>query len=108
MIEKITKDILIFTEGTAMTDRAVMTHGTLYIKLKDQKDCDFFHQELRTFYREFINPTGGVNMNAVGDEFVFDFVPEEDEMPMYLDMTEKEEAEVDVMMNLEGEMARWK
>jgi hypothetical protein len=107
MYKKIEKQILGFSE--AMTDRAEIVHGTLYVKLKDDKDCDFFHKELRTFYRENINPDGGVNMWFVGDEFVFDFVSQDDESPTFEekltdDITEgamKQESDIDVALNLE-------
>jgi hypothetical protein len=40
---------------------------------------------IRTFYRTKIQPDGGVNMYAVGDEFAFDFVPEDSEAPVFSD-----------------------
>jgi hypothetical protein len=100
--------------------------------LKDDKNCDFFHAELRGFYRQFISQDGGVNMYAVGDEFAFDFVPEDREAPVFSDeeYSGKEnmmpddmdygvwsefaeeglraDAEVDVAINLEAESKRGK
>ena len=74
-----------FTKATGMVSRQEIVHGTLYIKFNDDRDCDFFHKELRTFYRKFISADGGVNMYAVGDEFAFDFVPEDREAPVFSD-----------------------
>tara|TARA_A100000164_G_C21446167_1_gene557846 strand:+ start:95 stop:517 length:423 start_codon:yes stop_codon:yes gene_type:complete len=85
MFKKIEREIQIFTEATGLVDRQEIIHGTLYVKLRDDKDCDFFHKELRTMYKETIAPDGGVNMYAVGDEFAFDFVPEDREAPVFSD-----------------------
>ena len=85
MFKKIERQLKLFTEGTGLADRHEIVHGTLYVKLKDDKDCDFFHAELRGFYKEFISADGGVNMYAVGDEFAFDFVPEDREAPVFSD-----------------------
>ena len=85
MFKKIERQIQIFTEGTGMVSRQEIVHGTLYVKFNDDRDCDFFHKELRTFYRKFISADGGVNMYAVGDEFAFDFVPEDREAPAFSD-----------------------
>ena len=85
MFKKIERQLKLFTEGTGLADRHEIVHGTLYVKLKDDKDCDFFHAELRGFYRQFISQDGGVNMYAVGDEFAFDFVPEDREAPVFSD-----------------------
>ena len=40
---------------------------------------------MRNHYKENINTEGGVNMYAVGDEFAFDFVPEDREAPVFSD-----------------------
>ena len=80
--------------------RIDFTHGTLYLVLDKPGICDFVHKELRTFYKENINPEGGVNMYAVGDEFAFDFVPADAENPV---ITDEEESDVDVALNLEAE-----
>ena len=85
MFKKIERQIQIFTEATGMVSRQEIIHGTLYVKLNDDRDCDIFHKELRTFYRKFISSDGGVNMYAVGDEFAFDFVPEDREAPVFSD-----------------------
>ena len=85
MFKKIERQIQIFTKATGMVSRQEIVHGTLYVKFNDDRDCDFFHKELRTFYRKFISADGGVNMYAVGDEFAFDFVPEDRETPVFND-----------------------
>ena len=102
--------------------RVEMTHGTMYLVLDKPGDCDFIHREIRKFYKENINPEGGVNMYAVGDEFAFDFVPADRETPVLTDEEEKgiwsefaEEGlekdmpdDVDTLLNLEEEMKRGK
>ena len=132
MQKTIEKRIQSFVEGLGGITRSEMLHGTLYIKLDKESDCDFIHTELRDYYREYINPEGGVNMNYVGDEFAFDFVPEdaetkigdedEDESPAFPSYDEngiwsefaEEEMlnnvpdEVDIMLNLQDEMKRGK
>ena len=85
MFKKIERQIQIFTKAPGMVSRQEIVHGTLYVKFNDDRDCDFFHKELRTFYRKFISADGGVNMYAVGDEFAFDFVPEDRETPVFSD-----------------------
>jgi len=80
-----TKKILDFAKDTGLTDRREMVHGTLYAKLHEEKECDHFHKVIRTFYVDQINPEGGVNMYAVGDEFAFDFVPQDREAPVFSD-----------------------
>ena len=65
--------------------RIDFVHGTLYLTLDKPSDCDFIHKEIRKYYKEFINPEGGVNMYAVGDEFAFDFVPEDREAPVFVE-----------------------
>jgi hypothetical protein len=80
-----TKKILDFAKDTGLTDRQEMVHGTLYAKLHEEKECDHFHKVIRTFYVDQINPEGGVNMYAVGDEFAFDFVPQDREAPVFSD-----------------------
>ena len=69
--------------------RIEMIHGTMYLVLDKPGDCDFIHREIRKYYKEFINPEGGVNMYAVGDEFAFDFVPADRETPVFTDEEEK-------------------
>jgi len=80
-----TKKILDFTKLTGLTERITMSHGTLYVTLLQPERCDFFHGIIRTFYKDNINTDGGVNMYAVGDEFAFDFVPEDREAPVFTD-----------------------
>ena len=117
MDNKNTRKILLFIDGIGGINRQEMVHGTLYLKLDNDRDCDFIHTEIRKFYREFVNPEGGVNMYAVGDEFAFDFVPADREAPVFIDEEEKgvwsefaeEEllnnvpADVDTMLDLEAD-----
>ena len=103
--------------------RIQMTNGTMYLLLDKPSLCDFVHKEIRTFYKENINPEGGVNMYAVGDEFAFDFVEgnkdnyfdETDEVvdleKLTDDITEgamKQDSDIDVALNLENEQKRGK
>ena len=112
MYKKTEKEIQLFVEGIGGIKRLEFVHGTLYLKLEEDRDCDFIHKELRTFYKEFINPEGGVNMYFVGDEFAFDFVPAESELPLYegekIRDEEKEDSDVDILLELENEMRRGK
>ena len=82
-MQRIQRLILDFTKDTGLTERREMVHGTLYVKLHEEKECDTFHKVLRTFFKEQIDNEGGVNMYAVGDEFAFDFVPEDREAPVF-------------------------
>ena len=106
MLKNVERKIQIFVEGVGGIKRLDFVHGTLYLKLEDDKDCDFIHKELRTFYKEFINPEGGVNMYFVGDEFAFDFVPEDAEAPAFDD--EPEGSKIDMLLELENEMSKGK
>ena len=123
MLKTIEKRLESFVRAElAGVHRIQMTHGTMYLVLDKPGDCDFIHSEIRKYYKEFINPEGGVNMYAVGDEFAFDFVPEDRETPVFTDEEEKgiwsefaeEELEnnmpddVDTLMNLEAESKRGK
>ena len=122
MYKKIEKQILEFAKDTGLTERREIVHGTLYVKLHEDKECDHFHKVIRTFYIDNINPEGGVNMYAVGDEFAFDFVPADREASVLTDDEEKgiwsefaeEEMfnnmpdEVDTLLNLEAESKRGK
>ena len=85
MMQRIQRLILDFTKDTGLTERREMVHGTLYVKLHEEKECDHFHRVLRTFFKEQIDNEGGVNMYAVGDEFAFDFVPEDREAPVFVE-----------------------
>ena len=89
-MQRIQRLILDFTKDTGLTERREMVHGTLYVKLHEEKECDTFHKVLRTFFKEQIDNEGGVNMYAVGDEFAFDFVPEDREAPVFTDGDEEE------------------
>ena len=55
MLKKIEKRILDFAKDTGLTDRREMVHGTLYVKLHEEKECDTFHKVIRTFYVDQIN-----------------------------------------------------
>jgi hypothetical protein len=109
MDKKIENKIIDFTRLTGLTERHEIVHGTLYVTLLQPERCDFFHGIIRTFYKDNINPDGGVNMYAVGDEFCFDFVPADREAPVFMDedekikLTEQEESEVDVMLDLQND-----
>ena len=113
MENNIEKKILTFANELGGIIRTDMVHGTLYIKLERDSDCDYIHREIRNHYKEFINPEGGVNMYAVGDEFAFDFVPEDRETPVFMDedqdeeeeikLTEQEEAEIDTLLDLQND-----
>ena len=86
MFKKIEKQIESFVRAElAGIHRIDFVHGTLYLTLDKPSLCDFIHREIRKFYKENINPEGGVNMYAVGDEFAFDFVPEDREAPVFSD-----------------------
>ena len=86
MYKKIEKKIESFVRAElAGVHRIDFVHGTLYLTLDKPSLCDFIHKEIRTFYKENINPEGGVNMYAVGDEFAFDFVPEDREAPVFVE-----------------------
>ena len=145
MLKKIEKQILEFAKETGLTERLEIVHGTLYVKFWENVECDHFHKMIRTFYKKQINNEGGVNMYAVGDEFAFDFVPEDREAPVFvepyseeiysgkeimdptetddkgiwsefaeeemfnnMDLTDEQESELDVLMNLEAESKRGK
>ena len=107
MHKKIEKQILEFAKDTGLTERREIVHGTLYVKLHEDKECDHFHKVIRTFYIDNINPEGGVNMYSVGDEFAFDFVPKDREAPVLTDEEEKgiwsEFAEEELLNNQEPE-----
>ncbi len=86
MLKQIEKKIESFVRAElAGVHRIDFVHGTLYLTLDKPSICDFIHKEIRNYYKENINPEGGVNMYAVGDEFAFDFVPEDREAPVFSD-----------------------
>ena len=105
--QNFTSDHIMFFQTIDGIKRHEWVHGTLYLKLEDDRDCDFVHTEIRKFYRGYINPEGGVNMYAVGDEFAFDFVPEDREAPVFTDEKEKgvwsEFAEEEMFNNMDDE-----
>ena len=104
MLKQIEKRIERFVRAElAGVHRIDFVHGTLYLTLDKPSDCDFIHKEIRTYYKEFINPEGGVNMYAVGDEFAFDFVPEDREAPVFMTDDEEAEAQAEIQMQLEAE-----
>ena len=98
MLKNIENKLEKFAKTTGLTERVTISHGTLYALLLQPERCDFFHNVIRTFYKENINPEGGVNMYAVGDEFAFDFVPADAEAPVF---TDEQESDIDVALNLE-------
>jgi hypothetical protein len=122
MLKTVEKRIVEFAKDTGLTERREIVHGTLYVKLHEDKECDHFHKVIRTFYIDNINSEGGVNMYSVGDEFAFDFVPADREASVLTDEEEKgiwsEFAEeemfnnmpddVDTILNLEAESKRGK
>ena len=122
MLKTVEKRIVEFAKDTGLTERREIVHGTLYVKLHEDKECDHFHKVIRTFYIDNINPEGGVNMYSGGDEFAFDFVPADREASVLTDEEEKgiwsEFAEeemfnnmpddVDTILNLEAESKRGK
>ena len=122
MLKTVEKRIVEFAKDTGLTERREIVHGTLYVKLHEDKECDHFHKVIRTFYIDNINAEGGVNMYAVGDEFAFDFVPADREATVLTDEEEKgiwsefaeEEMfnnmpdEVDTLLNLQAESKRGK
>ena len=133
MLKTIEKRIVEFAKDTGLTERREIVHGTLYVKLHEDKECDHFHKVIRTFYIDNINPEGGVNMYSVGDEFAFDFVPadreasvltNEEEKGIWSDFaeeglagdfgldpdnfTDEQLSDIDVQMQLEAESKRGK
>ena len=98
-MQRIQRLILDFTKDTGLTERREMVHGTLYVKLHEEKECDHFHRVLRTFFKEQIDNEGGVNMYAVGDEFAFDFVPEDREAPVFVEPYSEEKYSGKEMMD---------
>lgn len=123
MFKRIEKQILDFVDTLPGIKMREVTHGTLYVTLEEDRDCDLIHRKLRNHYRKNINDEGGVNMYSVGGEFAFDFVPEDREAPVFsdadysgkeemdptdIDLTDEQESELDVLMNLEAEAVRGK
>ena len=89
-----------FAEATGLCGRVEMTHGTLYVTLLQNDRFDYFHEILKNFYVDNINPDGAVNMYALpGDEFCFDFVPKD---------AEKDPVDVESVleMEIEAEMGK--
>ena len=123
MFKRIEKQILDFVDTLPGIKMREVTHGTLYVTLEEDRDCDSIHRKLRNHYRKNINDEGGVNMYSVGGEFAFDFVPEDREAPVFsdadysgkeemdptdIDLTDEQESDLDVLMNLEAEAIRGK
>jgi len=134
MFKRVEKQILDFVDTLDGIKSREVVHGTLYVTLEDDKDCDIIHRRLRNHYKFHINTDGGVNMYSVGNEFAFDFVPEDREAPVFCDedysgkeemdpadideengvwseFSEeglREDAEIDVALNLEAESKRGK
>ena len=134
MFKRVEKQILDFVDTLDGIKSREVVHGTLYVTLEDDRDCDIIHRRLRNHYKFHINTDGGVNMYSVGNEFAFDFVPEDREAPVFCDedysgkeemnptdideengvwseFSEeglREDAEIDVALNLEAESKRGK
>jgi hypothetical protein len=134
MFKRVEKQILDFVDTLDGIKSREVVHGTLYVTLEDDRDCDIIHRRLRNHYKFHINSEGGVNMYSVGNEFAFDFVPEDREAPVFCDedysgkeemdpadideengvwseFSEeglREDAEIDVALNLEAESKRGK
>ena len=134
MFKRAEKQILDFVDTLDGIKSREVVHGTLYVTLEDDKDCDIIHRRLRNHYKFHINSEGGVNMYSVGNEFAFDFVPEDREAPVFCDKDYsgkeemdpadideengvwsefseeglREDAEIDVALNLEAESKRGK
>jgi hypothetical protein len=135
MFKRVEKQILDFVDTLDGIKSREVVHGTLYVILEDDRDCDSIHRKIRNHYKENINNEGGCNMYSVGGEFAYDFVPEDREAPVFCDedysgkeemdptemddgtpdfgldatdLTEQEEAELDVLMNLQAESQRGK
>lgn len=134
MFKRVEKQILDFVDTLDGIKSREVVHGTLYVTLEDDRDCDIIHRRLRNHYKFHINTDGGVNMYSVGNEFAFDFVPEDREAPVFCDKDYsgkeemdpadideengvwsefseeglREDAEIDVALNLEAESKRGK
>ena len=134
MFKRVEKQILDFVDTLDGIKSREVVHGTLYVTLEDDKDCDIIHRRLRNHYKFHINTDGGVNMYSVGNEFAFDFVPEDREAPVFCDKDYsgkeemdpadideengvwsefseeglREDAEIDIAINLEAESKRGK
>jgi len=134
MFKRVEKQILDFVDTLDGIKSREVVHGTLYVTLEDDKDCDIIHRRLRNHYKFHINSEGGCNMYSVGNEFAFDFVPEDREAPVFCDEDYsgkeemdpadideengvwsefaeeglREDAEIDVALNLEAESKRGK
>ena len=112
MLKSIENKIEKFAKISGLTERVTISHGTLYVLLVQPERCDFFHNVIRTFYKDNINPEGGCNMYPVGDEFAFDFVEgnkdnyfdETDESPAFPSYTDEPlDSIADTIMNLEAD-----
>ena len=134
MFKRVEKQILDFVDTLDGIKSREVVHGTLYVTLEDDKDCDIIHRRLRNHYKFHINSEGGCNMYSVGNEFAFDFVPEDREAPVFCDKDYsgkeemnpadideeygvwsefaeeglREDAEIDVALTLEAESKRGK
>ena len=49
MLKTIEKKIQLFVDGIGGIQRQEIVHGTLYVKLDIDRDCDFIHTEIRKF-----------------------------------------------------------
>lgn len=97
-----------------------MMGGSLYVKFSNDLFADSFRAQVRNFMRKNYDKDTGVNMYQVGDEYVFDFVPESRESfyerPEYgvwsefatEGLVEDIPHDVDVQLTLEAEMLQGK
>ena len=114
MFKKIERQLKLFTEGTGLADRHEIVHGTLYVKLKDDKDCDFFHAELRGFYKEFISVPEDREAPVFSDREYSGkegMMPDDMDYGVWSEFAEeglRQDAEVDIALNLEAESKRGK
>ena len=83
MFKRVEKQILDFVDTLDGIKSREVVHGTLYVTLEDDRDCDSIHRKIRNHYKENINNEGGCNMYSVGGEFAYDFVPEDREAPVF-------------------------
>ena len=108
MQKQISNKIEKFAKLTGLTERVTISHGTLYVLLLQPESCDFFHNVIRSFSTDNINPEGGVDMHPVGDEFAFDFTegPKDNYMgegDTYMGTEDDMPSEVDIALNLEAD-----
>ena len=112
MLKTIENKLEKFAKISGLTERVTISHGTLYALLVQPERCDFFHNVIRSFYKDNINPEGGVDMHVVGDEFAFDFTegPKDNYMgegDTYMGKEDDIPHDVDIALNLEADEDGW-